>query len=692
MTRLTGNKLRLKPSILTAFIFLTVPVFFAIVAITYVSNDNIARANALVLVERFKIEAINNIQRDFDPLKSMIRSSAEIGNQQQEFFSDNRALKYFDSVLQHDKSIVSVYAGLEDGSFRQARRVQPDFKFHDKTPPEGAQYAYRNIVPTKKSGTMEHYAFLSADRQEIGTSDKETAYDPRKRPWYVSTAQSGALTMTDPEVFAAGGLIGFTIAAPFYAKGKLLGVAAADMTLDGLSEYLASRKISAGTVSYLLDQRGGVIANSDKAKTYINEKGRVELQHITSLQNELPATAFSLRPRNNENMFFFESGGKEYVGSITSLPAEFGKRWQLFNITPIDDFTGGFQQNNKRLFVFGLIAIFLQILIIYYLSGIIATPLEKLARKVDRIQELDTETLPSLGSPISEISVLSKAIDTLDSAMKSFASFVPIGLVKQLLESEQKLELGGHSRFLTIFFSDLESFSTLSEECPAQELLLRVSAYLEVVTKAVNQEFGTIDKFIGDGVMAFWGAPTLLEDHAWRSCVAALRIQHEMKRLNSDWEAQGLKPLNVRVGIHSDAVLVGNIGSRERMAYTALGDGVNVAARLEGINKEYGTRVCISHSTYKEAGERLSVRPIDDVAVKGRRSKIKIYEVMGAFGAGPEFEPTAEVLKLNAMTKDAYDAISKDEDNVKALALYRKILAEFPHDPVALEFVKRLDT
>src|SRR3990170_4535682 len=156
--------------------------------------------------------------------------------------------------------------------------------------------------------------------------------------------------------------------------------------------------------------------------------------------------------------------------------------------------------------------------------------------------------------------------------------------------------------------------------------------------------------------MAFWGAPALLDDHAWRSCVAAMRIQRGMDALNERWRAEGLKPLNVRMGIHSDAVLVGNIGSKERMSYTVMGDGVNVAARLEGINKEYGTRICISHSVFKEAGERLCVRPIDDVAVKGRRSKVPIYELVGAIGLGPEFEPDAATVRLCRLTRLAYDA------------------------------------
>jgi adenylate cyclase len=205
----------------------------------------------------------------------------------------------------------------------------------------------------------------------------------------------------------------------------------------------------------------------------------------------------------------------------------------------------------------------------------------------------------------------------------------------------------------------------------------------------VDGEAGTIDKFIGDGVMAFWGAPALLDDHAWRACVAALRIEHGMRELNERWMAEGLKPLNIRIGIHCDAVLVGNIGSPERMGYTVIGDGVNVAARLEGINKEYGTRICISHNVFKEAGERLCVRPIEDVAVKGRRGRFPIYELMGASGIGREFEPDQEMLRLSRLTRLAYEAHVQG-DLALALQRYREVLAEFPEDPVASELVRRI--
>ena len=683
------RNMRLKPSILTSFVVLTVPVFFTIIAVTYFSNDRIARANAQELVERFRNEAIDNIQDDFTPIKSLVRSAAAIGDEFPEFYNSVRCFKYFQTILVHSPKIVSVYVGLEDGSFRQTRRIDPEVKLQDRLPPQGSRFAYRWIVPREGQRTLDHFLYLDGDLKELGSSDQPTAYDPRTRLWYRSAAEARAEVISDPDVFATLGLIGFTVAAPYYSGGKLAGVAAIDMTLTGLGEYLAERRVSPGTVSYMLDHQGRVIAASDLSKTYANVQGKLELLHVTALDNDLPAFAFSARPRGSEGLYTFTRDGKEYVASLATMPAEFGKKWQLFIITPLADFTSTFQANNIRLAIFGLMAMALQIVIIFFMTGVVSSPLEKLAFKVGKIQELGTEQLPSVSSPISEISVLSKAIDTLDAAVKSFSAFVPIGLVTQLLQSEQKLELGGHSRFLTIFFSDLEGFSTMSEEVPSQELLLRVSAYLELVTKTVNQEHGTIDKFIGDGVMAFWGAPALLDDHAWRSCVAAMRIQRGMDALNERWRAEGLKPLNVRMGIHSDAVLVGNIGSKERMSYTVMGDGVNIAARLEGTNKEFHTRILISHAVFKEAGERLCVRPIDDVTVKGRRGKVPIYELMGVYGADdPGLEPSPETQRLAKLTRLAYEALVK-EDYALASRRYREILAEFPDDPVASTLVKR---
>jgi adenylate cyclase len=239
-----------------------------------------------------------------------------------------------------------------------------------------------------------------------------------------------------------------------------------------------------------------------------------------------------------------------------------------------------------------------------------------------------------------------------------------------------------------MFFTDIEGFSTLSESEPSQQLLPRVSEYFSNVTGAVEREKGTVDKYIGDAVMAFWGAPLRVDDHVYLACVAAVRAQRAMKTSNAQWAAQKLAPLNVRIGIHCDSVLVGNVGSKERLSYTVMGDGVNVAARLEGMNKELGTWICVSHAVYRAAGERLWLRPIDTITVKGRKGELLVYELMAIKGADADVGGTAQEIDLCVATVDAF-AIYSGGDLVGALAAYQDILQRYPADPVAVRMIAK---
>jgi adenylate cyclase len=674
--------LRLRPSIVMLFVAMVLPVFAASIWVGYVSNDRMARDTADKSVERSRLETIAQTEALLNPIASLVRVSARLAAEQPDFYRTERALQPMLEVLGHSANISSVYIGFADGSYRMALRVPKGLRIQNEAPPEATRFAGR-WLDRRVAKPADRYTFLDGKKEAVGALEAEAQYDPRVRPWFKDAVERRDLVISNPYIYATTGLPGITVAMPFYSGGQLAGVLAIDILLDSLSQYLKTRPVSLHSTSLIVDADGLVVSHPDANQALKREaSGQLSRVRITELADPLPSLAFAMRAEQKRNHFTFTHRGEEYVALFSPFPKEFGKPWEVAIVAPLEDFVGEWKSNNQKLLVFGLIAILLQVLVIYALSRRIAKPLEQLERQVQEVEQFSMRRHEPVHSPIREIASLAAAVDTLQSAIGAFSVFVPRELVKQLIASGQELKLGGRSRFLTVMFTDLESFSTWAETTPAQELLTRISDYFEVVTRAVNANSGTMDKFIGDGVMAFWGAPALLDEHAYLSCVAAVRIQLDMRAVNARWKAEGRAPLTVRIGIHSDAVLVGNIGSPERVSYTVMGDGVNIAARLEGVNKEFGTRICVSHAVFREAGERLWLRRIGVVNVKGRRSELQVYELLGIKGGDPALEASPETQRLCQMTDHAYEAFER-EDWAQAHERFQDVLDKYPGDPLA---------
>jgi class 3 adenylate cyclase len=231
-------------------------------------------------------------------------------------------------------------------------------------------------------------------------------------------------------------------------------------------------------------------------------------------------------------------------------------------------------------------------------------------------------------------------------------------------------------------------FSSHSESLAPNDLLHQISTYLEEVSGAISEEGGTVDKFIGDGVMAFWNAPVERPDHVLRACAGALRAARRMERVNDAWEAEGRPRIGIRIGLNCADVLVGNVGSSTRLSYTALGDGVNVAARLEGINKLFGSTICISDGIYDLMGADLLVRPLKRVQVKGRKTEFMIYELLALRASDdPELQVRERDEQLSAMTWEASQKFEAG-DFPAAECAYLAILKSFPADSVATFMLK----
>jgi adenylate cyclase len=211
-----------------------------------------------------------------------------------------------------------------------------------------------------------------------------------------------------------------------------------------------------------------------------------------------------------------------------------------------------------------------------------------------------------------------------------FSNYVSKRVVEELLKHPEKLVLGGEDKQITVLFSDIRGFTTLSEKLTPQELVAHLNEYLSAMTDLIFKYEGTLDKYVGDEIMAFWNAPVEQENHAELACRTALEMMEVLKQLNEQWPEE--KKLNIGIGLNTGVMTVGNMGSKSRMDYTLMGDSVNLGARLEGTNKIYGTNIIISEFTYEQVKDRFVCRELDNIRVKGKQKPVKIFQVMDYLG------------------------------------------------------------
>ena len=201
-------------------------------------------------------------------------------------------------------------------------------------------------------------------------------------------------------------------------------------------------------------------------------------------------------------------------------------------------------------------------------------------------------------------------------------------MVSDLVKDPEKLALGGEEREMTAFFSDIAGFSTFSENMSLSELVFVLNDYLTEMCNIIVQAQGTIDKFEGDAIIAFWGAPAIQQDHARLACFASIDMSKALVSLRERWAKEGRPAINVRMGINSGSMVVGNMGSAQRMDYTIMGDAVNLASRLEGANKAYGSDLMISEATYQAVKDDVEVRELDTIRVVGKSESTKVYQLL----------------------------------------------------------------
>jgi len=275
-----------------------------------------------------------------------------------------------------------------------------------------------------------------------------------------------------------------------------------------------------------------------------------------------------------------------------------------------------------------LVIIFVIVMLGRYFSRMITKPLLILEDEMKLIQKFELRESDPFNTIFIELESMGNVVDNTKKALRSFKKYVPAELVHQIVTTQKEAVLSGEKTEATFMFTDIADFTTISESVKIELLVKQLASYFEGMTSIIHFNEGTVDKYIGDAIMAFWGAPIPIKEHANLACDSALKAIEFLKKYNTDLTREGFPRLDTRFGIHTGKAIIGNMGYSERLNYTAIGDTVNLASRLEGMNKYYGTSIIISDSTYERVQNTHVARKIDRIVVKGKTEWLTIFELI----------------------------------------------------------------
>lgn len=679
--------LRLSAAMSGLFVLLSIPVLMFILAYNYWQNSTTINATLNDVVAKTKRASMGDAQDLINPVAATLELLASVAAEDPDAFKKDESREWLYKALKSAPQIDAVYVSLEDGYHRVVTRIDDDRRRSDPNIPANANWHSSYIDAFAGSPRrIRHRTFYDTWPHLVGRYDVGTIEDIRALAGYQTAKDVRALIVEGPRPNPDTGFPVIIVRVPIIKDGAFVGAASANITLDVLSRFLTMRRASPHSTTVIASSTDGtIIAYPDLKKGVRLENGRLEMARLDTIDDGNVREAYRLRRETRRDDFLFHSpqGGEEISASFTAFPGSFGKPWEVIALTPTDDFVGTLKRTNKQMIALIAALTGIELLLIYFFSRKLSRPIERVSQDLRSVEDLTFSHRVGTRSSIKEIKELQTAVKLFETSLRSFSSFVPLDVVRKLIKTGAPLTLGVEERFMTVLFTDLKDFSTLSEQMAPNDLLAQLSHYFEAVSHAIAEESGTVDKFIGDGIMAFWGAPVYRDDHVLRGCRGAMRAARRMEQLNADWRKQGRSSLHLRVGLHCAEVLVGNVGSSERLSYTVMGDGVNVAARLEGINKNFGTAICISDSVVEAVGPEIVARPIRKVQVKGRKREFMIYELLGIRGSDdPELKAPEHATRLCDLTSEASSYFERGEFH-QAARHYESILAAFPGDPVA---------
>jgi class 3 adenylate cyclase len=439
----------------------------------------------------------------------------------------------------------------------------------------------------------------------------ESAYEAGGTPWYLG-ARDAAPRWTMVTILPSGFEPAAVVSTSVNMFGKARGVMMASISFSRLSAFLAGLDAAEAGTAIVTSPTGQLIATSTRDSRSVARLADYQGPHAQALRRALQDPAEGT----------MTSDGVVYTGRAALGTND----WSLITAISRTAFTAEIDSNFRRLIMFVLaLSALAAATAVIFARLLIVRPFRRIGRQLDHVAAFRLDAVDYTPSRIVELDELSQELKRMAGGLSAFGRYIPTELVRRLLAKGIAPRPSGEVREITVMFADLPRFTTLSEKL-GLDVAPFLTAFLSAAIDAVHAEGGTVDKFIGDAVMAFWNAPLDEPDHVIKACRAAERLREAMRRIPRPDGSPSMPA--VRIGINTGPAILGNVGSAERLSYTAIGDTVNVASRLEALAKEHAVEILIGEDTAARVAHEMPVRPVGTVMIRGRQQALMAFELV----------------------------------------------------------------
>jgi adenylate cyclase len=673
----------LRVGIAVMFLSFMLPLTAIMTGALYRQNSHLAVQLAEAAMDNTTSDVVGGVRALLSPMARVVDLSVAFGKAERDSLRRVEGLRPLVDVLDKFTDLYALFFGFaKDGAFYEVIRVPPPGQpgLKNRNPPASARYALR-IIDTIDGERVDSWIYIAKWGEVVGVERPKATYDPRTRPWYAAALATSEIATSSLHVFSSIGRPGLTLSRQLATDdGEVIAVFAADLSVETLSRVLAEHRVGGNGVVFILDEQQRLLGHPEPDRVLVDVNGHLEIAKAVDFSDPVLADAVRKRTAGAGDRFRAPLGpkGEEYMVSFSRFPENFGKDWTIGVIAAESDFVGPLRRASAMIVLIGLTFLVLASIAVVWVSRLLTKPIQALTEETDRIRNLDLASEVKVRSSVLEVQTLAEALGTMKTALRSFGAYVPKGVLKGIVDSGVGTEVGGERRELTIMFTDVKGFTRTSENMAPEDVLNQLSIYFEGISRVLDAHNGVIDKFIGDGVMAMWNAPQLDADHVVNACAAMLACRAIIHHLNTDLVANNYPPMPTRFGLHTAVAVVGNVGSHDRMQYTALGAAVNLASRVESLNKPFGTEMLVTGAVEEAARERFVFRPLGPAVASGTSTPVLLFELVGAVGDAPHAATADDLLRV-AGWREAYVAYV-DGDWARAAEAFRAHHRRYPDD------------